>query len=390
MNMNWQKIKSAIPHAPDWKTDWTSIRETSLQPCLSRMRQTNQNPLWHGEGDVWTHTEMVCEELAADREFRELPEEKRQPLFLAVILHDIGKISCTRFEDGAWVSPGHTVAGAKMARELLWREFGLCGERGLQNVRECACTLIRNHSVPLHILEQENPERRLIRIAAQGELAPGFTLSLLRLLVRADIKGRISRDRESSLEMAELCFSLAEELEILDAPLKFQSPAAEHAYLSGKKIWPGQDLYDDTWGEVILMSGLPGTGKDTWIRNNCPGLPMVSLDEIRERLGISPREAQGEVIREARRQAKELLRQHSPFVWNATDITSQTRKKQVDLFEQYQARVRIVFLETGWETGLERNSARDREVPRPVIEKMLGNLEPPERFEAQEVDWICV
>lgn len=390
MNMNWQKVKSAIPHAPDWKTDWPSVWETPLQPYLSQMRQRNQNPLWHGEGDVWIHTEMVCNELAADREFRELPPEMRQPLFLAAILHDIGKIPCTRLEDGAWVSPGHTIAGAKMARELLWREFGLCGERGLQNVRECVCTLIRNHSVPLHVLEQENPERRLIRIAAQGELVPGFTLSLLRLLVRADIKGRVSREKDTSLEMAELGFSLAEELGILDAPLEFQSPAAEHAYLSGKKIWLGQDLYDDTWGEVILMSGLPGTGKDTWIRNNCPGLPVVSLDEIRVRLGISPGEAQGEVIREARRQAKELLRQHKTFAWNATDITSRTRKKMVDLFGQYQARVRIVYLETGWETGLGRNSARDREVPQSVIEEMLRNLEPPERLEAQAVDWICV
>ena len=138
------------------------------------------------------------------------------------------------------------------------------------------------------------------------------------------------------------------------------------------------------------MSGLPGTGKDTWIRNNCPGLPVVSLDEIRVRLGISPGEAQGEVIREARRQAKELLRQHKTFAWNATDITSRTRKKMVDLFGQYQARVRIVYLETGWETGLGRNSARDREVPQPVIEEMLRNLEPPERLEAQAVDWICV
>ena len=127
MNMNWQKVKSAIPHAPDWKTDWPSVWETPLQPYLSQMRQRNQNPLWHGEGDVWIHTEMVCNELAADREFRELPPEMRQPLFLAAILHDIGKIPCTRLEDGAWVSPGHTIAGAKMARELLWREFGLCG-----------------------------------------------------------------------------------------------------------------------------------------------------------------------------------------------------------------------------------------------------------------------
>lgn len=389
MNADWQKVKRAIPHAPEWKTGWSSLWETPLQPYFSKMRQMEQNPLWHGEGDVWTHTEMVCGELAADREFRELAEEERLCLFLAAVLHDIGKIPCTRLEDGTWVSPGHTIVGAKMARELLWREFGLCGERGLRDIRECVCTLIRNHSVPLHILEQENPERRLIRIAAQGELAEGFRLSLLRLLVRADLKGRVSRDIEDSLEMAELCFSLAQELGVMDAPWKFQSLTAEHAYLSGKNIWQGQDLYDDTWGEVILMSGLPGTGKDTWIRNNFPNLPVVSLDEIRERLGIFQQKAQGEVVQEARRQARELLRQQAPFIWNATNVAFLTRKKLLDLFGQYKARVRIVFLETGWETELERNSGRCRVVPQNVIDRMLGELEPPERFEAREVDWIC-
>lgn len=389
MNANWAKLQSAVPRGPDWRTDWSALEETPLQPCICRMRDTLQNPLWHGEGDVWTHTRMVCEEMAADREFRELPGEARLPLFLAAVLHDIGKIPCTRLEDGAWVSPGHTLAGTKVARELLWREFGLCGEKKLRGIRECVCALIRNHSVPLHILEQEDPERRLVRMAAQGELAEGFRLSLLRLLVRADIKGRVCRDMEGSLETAELCFSLAEELGVMDASFDFRSPAAKHAYLSGKRIWLGQDLYDDTWGEVILMCGLPGTGKDTWIRDNCPELPVVSLDEIRGQLGISPQEAQGEVVREARERARDLLRQHSPFAWNATNITLMTRRKLLDLFESYGARVRIVFLETGWETGLARNGGRSREVPRAVIERMLGNLEPPERFEAREVDWIC-
>ena len=46
-------------------------------------------------------------------------------------------------------------------------------------------------------------------------------------------------------------------------------------------------MYDDTWGEVILMCGLPGTGKDTWIRENCPDLPVVSLDEIRKEMKLS-------------------------------------------------------------------------------------------------------
>ena len=42
-------------------------------------------------------------------------------------------------------------------------------------------------------------------------------------------------------------------------------------------MWKAQELYDDTWGEVILMCGLPGTGKDHWIRSHCPSLPTVWL-----------------------------------------------------------------------------------------------------------------
>ena len=32
------------------------------------------------------------------------------------------------------------------------------------------------------------------------------------------------------------------------------------------------------------MSGMPGVGKDTWIRRHLPGWPVVSLDDLRQRL----------------------------------------------------------------------------------------------------------
>jgi len=66
------------------------------------------------------------------------------------------------------------------------------------------------------------------------------------------------------------------------------------------------------------------------------------------------------------------------------------RAQQIELFEGYHARVRVVYLETAWEEELRRNAKRPQAVPEDVIDHMLGRLEPPERFEAQAVAWLCV
>jgi predicted kinase len=138
------------------------------------------------------------------------------------------------------------------------------------------------------------------------------------------------------------------------------------------------------------MSGLPGTGKNTWIKKNLPEFPIISLDDIRRANKISPTAEQGKVANLAREQAKDYLRKHQPFVWNATNITTQMRESLVSLFETYHARVRIVYLETDWNTLLDRNHSREDVVPKPVIEKMLGKLVLPEACEACEVEWLSV
>jgi len=141
---------------------------------------------------------------------------------------------------------------------------------------------------------------------------------------------------------------------------------------------------------VILLSGLPGTGKDTWIAENCPELPVVSLDDIRLELGIAPTERQESVINTATERAKALLRQRQPFAWNATNLSPMVRGRQVKLFEDYHAAVRIVYLETHWDEMLRRNASRAARVPEAVIGNMLATLSLPERFEAQWAQWCCV
>lgn len=365
------------------------LRDVLSPELMAQMERTPQDPVWHGEGDVLTHTELVCGAMKALPAWQNADKTTQEILLLAAALHDVGKIRATFQEDGRWVSPGHARTGAGMARQLLWQEFGLCGTPEKQRLREAVCGLIRCHGLPPHAIDEPDGLLRLRKAAANGELSPFFTIKNLCILSEADVLGRICPDREELLDKVRLCRELAGEGLVLDTPYPFPSDYTRYSYLSGRNIAPDYPLYDDTWGEVILLSGLPGTGKDTWIRENLD-LPMISLDELRKELGVSPTDNQSRVVDAATRRAKELLRKKQPFVWNATNITPQTRGRQVGLFTAYGASVKIVYLETGWAEQLRRNAGRRDRVPESALRDMLGKLSPPERWEAHQVQWHCV
>ena len=388
--MEWiETIAQAIPCSASDAIAWSVIEPLLSSFCFSQMQRTLQNPVYHGEGDVFTHTRMVCGELTALPNFQTLPNRQKTELFLAALLHDVGKIKTTRMENGVWVAPHHAAVGSGMARMFLWREHDLCGRSETLRFRETVCALIRYHMLPMHLIEQEDAERRARQIAAIGELAPDFSWKLLCLLAEADAKGRIADDTEEYLTQVRLCRLLAEDAGCLEGPYSFPDAFTKRAYLSGRNVPPDQALYDDTWGEAVMMSGLPGTGKDTWIRENLPGLPMVSMDEIRKELHISPADNQGSVIQAAQERAREYLRRKQSFIWNGTDLSRDTRQKLIGMFEGYHARVRIVYLETEWEQRLKRNSARKDAVPEAAVDSMLSKTVPPLPDEAQAVAWQC-
>ncbi|MNL62537.1 hypothetical protein D3C87_1865660 [compost metagenome] len=83
--------------------------------------------------------------------------------------------------------------------------------------------------------------------------------------------------------------------------------------------------------------------------------------------------------------AKSHLRAKRDFVWNATNITSDQREKVISLLRDYNARVRIVYLEAPIDVVMKQNSERTASVPDAVIERFLAKLEPPKDWEAHEV-----
>ena len=385
-----EDLLQLVSQAAKENIDWVGI-ENALSSFVIPMSRTQQNPVFHDEGDVWTHTKMVCETLVKLDSFRNLTEDEQQILFLAALLHDIGKVPTTRWEDERWTSPNHTLVGSKMARQFLWQELGLCGTPEKQQLRETVCNLIRYHSFPPHAIDDPDGKRKLIAIAANGELCPLFSIELLCILCEADALGRVCREEQDRIDMMErvlLCREFAFSLHFLHGPFLFLSDHTKFAYLSGRNIPPEVELYDDTWGEVILLSGLPGTGKDTWIKNIT--LPMISLDDIRKELKISPTDNQSRVLEIARERAREFLRKKQSFVWNATDLSPMVRAKQIKLFTQYHASTRIVYLETVWNEQFRRNACRPDAVPEAVICHMMEELVPPEIKEAHQVDWYCI
>lgn len=368
--------------------DWSHIKSTILSPYRSCLEATPQSQCCHAEGDVYIHTQMVMDALPLLPEYQSLPKRQQNMLQIAALLHDIGKTVTTQEVLGEIKSPYHAPVGSRITRKTLWLDYGMCGDKNLRQARETICQLIRYHSFPPHAIDAENGRLKLHRIAANSLLLPDFSIKLLCILAKADMMGRICNDKAEMFERIALCEELAKEEGCYEACYPFPAEYTRRAFLNGRDVWKGHQLYDDTWGEVIMMSGLPGAGKDTWIQRNCPDIPMISLDEIRKAEKISPTANQGLVVNIARERAREYLRHHQSFVWNATNLTSQMRESLVNLFETYRARVRIIYLETDWQKQLIQNASREDVVPTSVLTDMLGKLILPEAFEAERIIWL--
>ena len=362
--------------------DFKHIEEHCLDGLREQMQQTPQDAKFHGEGDVLTHTEMVCAAL----DVSSLSESNAAELRLAALMHDIGKVRTTQVNGDDITCPNHSQVGARMTREILWKKFGLAGTPEAINFRETIVNLVRFHGFPPHVLEDEFALAKMYRAAANSLLgATDFTMDLLYRLAKADMEGRICQDKDDALAAVECFRDMADEEKMLHQSPVFDCSAYDaYQFLNFKTGNCKQPhLYDESWGNVLLVAGLPGTGKDTYIKGD--GLPMISLDDIRKELKLKPGDTNGIVIQTAKERAKEFLRKRQSFIWNATNLTQQQRRQLIDLFETYKARVFIDYLETTANEQIRRNHDREDVVPQSTIDEMIAKIQLPEYFEAPYV-----
>lgn len=378
--MNWKTLQQLVPtagHSPDFSACLAAF------PQLELAKTTPQNPVYHAEGDVWTHTMMVVESLLGMLEYQQATRAEQEIVFLAALLHDVAKCSTTVIDPatGAIGQPGHSRKGALDARIALW-DYDVPFA-----VREEICRLINVHQVPFFALEQSR--RGVTPEFTVRELSWQVDIRLLAMLAEADIRGRICPDPQGILDAIELFRELAREEGCYGQRRVFVDDHTRVKYFRGAEAHPDYSLFQEPGSHVIVMSGLPASGKNTWVEKHHPRLPVVSFDDARTALGLKHGKNEGQVGDYAEERARELLRKHEPFVWNATHLSKLMREKTLNLLYKYDAQVELVYLEQPRKELLRRNGQRDTSLSNKKLQSMLWNWEIPLPMEAHAVRY-CV
>jgi putative nucleotidyltransferase with HDIG domain len=365
-------------------TNWTNLLTSSTDDILhwaastawgQAMAACEQDQGWHAEGDVWTHTHMVVRELERLPDWSTLDRPTQATLLCTALFHDAGKPATTIVnpETGRTHSPKHALVGMELARSVL-RQLGCPLVQ-----RERICQLVRYHGRPPFLFEKTDPVEEVIRLSwlVDHQLLYWFAL--------ADTRGRQTSDMTRAEETLHLWKMLAEEHQCYTEPYSFANDQARFLFYQGKLSSLHYIPQEDYRCTVTMMAGVPGVGKDTWLRQHRPELPTVSLDELRHDLDIDPTDNQGAVIQAAREACRQLLRDRRDFAFNATNTMKLTRQRWLNLFAEYGARIELIYLEPALETIHQQNARRPRPVPRAIIEKLVDKLEPPTADEAHVV-----
>jgi predicted kinase len=357
---------------------WSSLQKYDW---INDMHGVPQSPVHHAEGDVAIHTQMVLGELSKLPEYISLPDVAQEIVWIATLMHDIEKRSTTKVEEsGAIVSPGHSKKGAHTANGILYRDFNVPFEWRMEIVG-----LIRHHGLPLWSMEKQEPAKAVIKASME------VNTEWLYILAKADALGRKCADKEDLLERLEFFKELCLEQQCWGTSKHFPSNLSKFTYFRKDDQSPDFVPFENTLSEVIILSGIAGSGKDRYLALNHPKLAVVSLDRLRREHKIDRNDSKGNgrIIQQAIEQAKQYLRNGESFAWNATNITRQMREQLIDQFTVYKARITLVYVEVPYSKLLSQNKAREYCLPDSVIERMIDKLEVPNMWEAHDLKY-CV
>jgi predicted kinase len=384
--MNILNPKVFLPRIQIWNDSpeniWKYLGEYTFYQDLSTI---SQDPKYHGEGTVFVHTEMVGEQLFHFfSTFTSLTLDDQKVLTIAAKLHDIGKIVCTKENARGIHHYGHDVAGAKISQYFL-----IHSDIPLE-YRVQILQLIRYHDCFIKWTENIKDIHKFL-----ARLSLIVNLKYLFMISQADNLGRICADKQDILDGLTLLQDEAIRLNCYEQPITLANTEAINL-LYRKKLpyleyvpYPKKDR-----AKVVLLSGLPGSGKSYYCKTVFPDIPVISLDNLRDEYNIrGDFDAEKELGLEgiAHNQLRGYLRiPNQQVIIDVTDLPRKTRKRWLGLAYQYDAEAEIIYFEPDLDILRKRNTEREYGVPENVIAYMLRYyLDYPEIGEAHKVRWIA-
>jgi predicted kinase len=129
----------------------------------------------------------------------------------------------------------------------------------------------------------------------------------------------------------------------------------------------------------VMMVGLPGSGKSTYIEKYYSDYRIHSSDAIREELSgdVNNQDINNQVFSTLHKRVKEDLVAGYNVVYDATNINWKRRKSFLQELKNINCHKECILMATPFELCVQRNSERKRKVPYSVTERMYTNFDIP-------------
>lgn len=271
-------------------------------PELAALDGVEQDPEYHPEGDVLTHTALSVTAAGKIAEREGMDEATRSVLLLAALCHDLGKPMCTARKYSAArgrdrvVSPGHERLGLPPTRSLMER-VGVP-----KSLRPKVEGMVENHMAHLSIAGERDVRALSVRLRDSG----GLVIREWEALVEADHSARppLLDHRPERLDFA---VSAARRMGCYDTPLSLPVSGADvlalgvpsgphvgtvlraalRARVEGRFEKRGEAL---AWLEKNFVSAIA--------RSSSAPSKILRGDEISELTGLPPSKALGKLTEE--------------------------------------------------------------------------------------------
>ena len=304
----------------------------------------NINP-YHIEGDVWAHTMQVCKQA----------ENEPYLVKLAALLHDIGK------PDTRMVNPknnrvgffNHDAVGAFKALEILNQPY-------LELTNEQKVHVFELIALHTQVFKQTPDQLKKLFVGKQDLIDDFIRLG------KCDSDGRFT-----------------------------SIPSL--TYTNWINVGNKENVNKEK--QVIILCGLPGVGKSTWVRNNFEGTnknySIISRDFIVEQEeGSNYNEKwknadQNKIEKELLLRFKDVI--EYPTVTTIVDMThmsKKSRRKSLSHFGSEYKKKCVLFLPDLPKNYLQNNNRTGKIISKKVIDKMMTSFSPPMLDEFDEIEYI--
>lgn len=369
-------------------------------PEFQLMANCAQSPEHHSEGNVLIHASMASNIILHLMEMEEVKNEDKVILYLATILHDIGKPSTSVFNEkkNKITAYGHDKAGAPIANEFLKKYF----PEMTYPYREKVLRLIEHHMQPrlwMKDLTATVPKMRMLSLSVNTKL--------LYLLSQADTLGRTAKDMKTGMFLLELFKQNCQDIGIWDRP--YRAPFATHLDNASYSLarWnilmheapEDNDTYDaarELMGkpiphfQLLILVGAPGSGKSTYCKQmleKYPNLKIISMDERRKEFtgDINDQSRNQEVFSWQEKELRKAMEARQSVILDSTNPNIKNRKHLWDIGREKGALCSAVYFDLSLDLLLQRNANREKKVPNDIVKRIYNSQQSVRSYEADQI-----